>query len=258
MSQNSQPLREPSLLSRIGARVDDPPHHVSPSQGNPRSYHSNQREETGFTPLKNNSKGMWPRPPPGLAATTGHAGRHPQAKQHVSGSSFVDRVPDTPRTTAFSLGTATQDCNNHAYVISATVSTSGSPAGSDIKAMSVDEPLDSKQFRKQSSRMSVDPSPLTGTYRKASSRMSVDPPGLCAQRKTASPITSHSRLTVNIVPHLPLARMSRRLAILWHICHENVDPQFPGTPFGSLKILTSWNSRDVLSKTWDSSFKAGE
>lgn len=189
MSQNSQPLREPSLLSRIGARVDDPPHHVSPSQGNPRSYHSNQREETGFTPLKNNSKGMWPRPPPGLAATTGHAGRHPQAKQHVSGSSFVDRVPDTPRTTAFSLGTATQDWNNHAYVISATVSTSGSPAGSDIKAMSVDEPLDSKQFRKQSSRMSVDPSPLTGTYRKASSRMSVDPPGLCAQRKTASPMS---------------------------------------------------------------------
>ncbi|KAG1757922.1 hypothetical protein EDB19DRAFT_1822859 [Suillus lakei] len=136
----SQSLQKPSLLSRIGARVDDPLHHVGLSRGNPQSYKSN-----------------------------------PQTKQHVADSSFVDRVPATRQTTAFPPGTVTQEWNNHAYGILATVSISGSSAGSDIKPMSVDEgPLDSRQFRKRSSRMSVDPSSLTGTYRKASSRMSVD------------------------------------------------------------------------------------
>ncbi|KAG2142512.1 hypothetical protein BD769DRAFT_1661845 [Suillus cothurnatus] len=183
---NSQPLQKPSLLSRIGARVDDPPRHVGPSKRNPHSYYSKQKEETRLRPMGNNSDG---KQASGL--TTGHAGRHPQAKQHVPDSSFVDSVPAIRQPTDFSPGAVIQEWNNHTYGILATMSISGSPAGSDIKSMSVDDgPLDSRRFRKRSSRMSVDPSPLTGTYRKASSQMSVDPSSpnaiQSAQRKTSS------------------------------------------------------------------------
>lgn len=65
---NSQPLRKPSLLSRIGARIDDRPH----------SHYFKQREETRLRPLGNNYEGKQ-----ASVSTTGHAGRHPQAKQVV-------------------------------------------------------------------------------------------------------------------------------------------------------------------------------
>ncbi|KAG2345256.1 hypothetical protein BDR05DRAFT_128750 [Suillus weaverae] len=196
---NSQPLRKPSLC-RIGARVGDPPHHVGSGQRNHHSYYSKQREKpTRLKPMGNNSEGK-----EASRSTTGHAGRHPQAKQRVPDSSFVDRVPATRPPTAFSPGTVTQEWNNYAYSILATVSMSGSPAGSDIKSMSVDNgSLDSRRFRKRSSGMSVDPSPLTGTYRKASSQMSVDPSSLnvdqSAQRRASS------RMSVDV----PSARRSR-------------------------------------------------
>ncbi|KAG2160092.1 uncharacterized protein EDB93DRAFT_1099474 [Suillus bovinus] len=94
---------------------------------------------------------------------------------HVLDASFIDRVPATRRPTFFAPGTVTQEWNNHAYGILATVSISGSLPGSDTKSMSVDDgPLNSTQFRKRSSKMSIEPSPSTGTYRKASSGMSVD------------------------------------------------------------------------------------
>lgn len=171
---NSQKLS----LRISGAHVDDSPHHVDLSQRNPHS--------TRLRPLGNNSEGKQ-----ASGSTAGHAARHPQTKQHVPDSSFV---PAPRQPTAFSLGTVTQEWNNHAYGISATVSISqqaGSPAGSDIKPMSVDDGSpNSRRFRKWSSRMSVDPSPLTGTYRKASSHMSVDqsPPNVDkgARRKASS------------------------------------------------------------------------
>ncbi|KAG1810101.1 uncharacterized protein HD556DRAFT_1302480 [Suillus plorans] len=151
---NSQPLRKPSILSRIGARIDDRPH----------SHYFKQREETRLRPLGDNYKG-----------TTGHAGRHPQAKQHLPDSSFIDRVPATRQPTTFAPDTVTQERNNHAYAILATVSISGSSPGSDIKPMSIDDaPLYSTRFRKRSSKMSLEPSPLTGTYRNVSSQISVD------------------------------------------------------------------------------------
>ncbi|OJA09092.1 hypothetical protein AZE42_02560 [Rhizopogon vesiculosus] len=184
MLQNAHPLLNPSLLSRIGVRVDDPAYHTRPSDGNPHSYNLEQKGEMGHRPFSGleNSRGQEflpqaPRP----TIITDRAGRHHQAKQHVParGSSFMEvdcsHVPATLRTTAFPPGTVTQGWNNHAYGVSATVSVSGSP-GSDIKAMSIDDgSLDSRPSRKTSSKMSIDPSPLTGTRRKASSGMSVDP-----------------------------------------------------------------------------------
>lgn len=157
---NSQPLRKPSLLSRIGARIDDRPH----------SHYFKQREETRLRPLGNNHEGKQ-----ASVSTTGHAGRHPQAKQHVPDPSFIDRVPATRQSTTFSPDTVIQARNNHVYGILATVSISGSSPGSDIKPMSLDDaPLYSTLVRKRSSKMSIEPSPLTGTCRKASSQISVD------------------------------------------------------------------------------------
>ncbi|KAG2109587.1 uncharacterized protein F5147DRAFT_691404 [Suillus discolor] len=154
---NSQPKRKPSLFSRIGARIDDRPH----------SYYS---KETRLRPLGNNYEGKQ-----ASVSATGHAGRHPQAKQHVPDSSFIVHVPATRQPTTFSPDTVTQERNNHAYGILATVSISGSSPGSDVKPMSLDDaPLYSTRFRKRSSKMSLEPSPLTGTYSKASSQMSVD------------------------------------------------------------------------------------
>ncbi|KAG1825585.1 uncharacterized protein BJ212DRAFT_1474983 [Suillus subaureus] len=204
---NSQLLQKPSLLSRIGARVDDPPHHVGLSQRNFHSYNSKQRDETRLRLFGNNSDG---KQTSGL--TTGHAGRHSHTKQHVPDSSFVDRVPAIRQPTAFSPGAVIQEWNNHAYGILATVSISGSPAGSDTKSMSVDDgPLDSRQFRKRSSRMSVDPSPLTGTCCKASSQMSVDPssPNLDqgARRKASS------RMSVDVSSTRRSRRSSDRMLI---------------------------------------------
>lgn len=162
---NSQRL---ALRISIGAqRVDDSPHRVKPSQ---RNSHS-----TRLRPLGK-----------GKQATTGHAARHPQAKQD---SSFV---PAPRQPSAFLPGTVTQEWNNHAYGISATVSISqqaGDPAGSDTGPMSVDDGSP-KSFRKRSTKIPLDSSPSTGIYRKASSPMSVDPAPLnidkSARRKASS------------------------------------------------------------------------
>ncbi|KAG1871192.1 hypothetical protein C8R48DRAFT_698071 [Suillus tomentosus] len=152
---NSQPLRKTSLLSRIGARIDDRPH----------SHYFKQREETRLRPLGNNYEGKQ-----ASVSTTGH----PQAKQHVPDSSRIDRVPATRQPTTFSPDTVTQERNNHAHGILATVSILGSSPG-DIKPMSLDDaPLYSTRVRKRSSQMSIEPSPLTGTCRKAPSQISVD------------------------------------------------------------------------------------
>ncbi|KAG2045209.1 hypothetical protein BDR03DRAFT_938199 [Suillus americanus] len=243
----SQPLHKPSLLSQIGARVDDPPHHVGPSQRIPHSYNSKQREETHLRPWGNNSDG---KPTSGL--TTGHAGRHPQTKQHVPDPSFVDRVPAIRQPTVFSPGAVIQEWNNHAYGISATVSISGSPAGSDTKSMSVDDgPLDSRRFRERSSRMSVDSSPSTGTYRKASSQMSVDPfsPNVdqSARRKTSSrmsvdvPSTRRSRgssdrmLIDEIQHHYPTQNLPQQV-------YSHCGPSFTTRPTVSPTMTCSRNT----------------
>ncbi|KAG1769623.1 hypothetical protein EDD22DRAFT_1048046 [Suillus occidentalis] len=164
---NSQRL---SLRISIGARVDDSPHRVKPSQ---RNSHS-----TRLGPLGK-----------GKQATTGHAVRHLQAKQD---SSFV---PAPRQPSAFSPGTVTQEWNNHTYGISATVSISqqaGSPAVSDTGPMSVDDGPPSSSG-KWSTKISLDSSPLTGIYSKASPFMSVDPAPLnidkSARRKAPSPMS---------------------------------------------------------------------
>ncbi|KAG0697157.1 hypothetical protein DFH29DRAFT_878869 [Suillus ampliporus] len=239
MTQNSQPQLKPSLFSCIGARVDDTPYHVRPREGNPRSYHFKQREETRLRPLKNDGEGKLPPQGPGLATpTTGHAGRGPQATQSV-----YCHVPASHRTTAFSPHTVTQEWNNHAYGILATVSISGSPTGSDPKAMSVDEgPLDSKQFRKRSSIMSVDPSPLTGTYRKASSRMSVDPPSPYVDQSTQH--RASSRMSVD-VPSTRRSRGSsdRMLIDEIHYPAQNVQQQ------ANVHCVASFNARPTVPPT---------
>ncbi|KAG2057156.1 hypothetical protein BDR06DRAFT_1019313 [Suillus hirtellus] len=151
---NSQPLEK---TSRIGARIDDRPH----------SHYFKQREETRLRPLGERKKAS--------VLTTGHTGRHPQAKQHLPDSSRIDRVPATRQPTSLSPDTVTQERNNHAYGILATVSILGSSPGSDIKPMSLDDaPLYSTRIRKRSSQMSIEPSPLTGTCRRAPSQISVD------------------------------------------------------------------------------------
>ncbi|KAG2075253.1 hypothetical protein BDR04DRAFT_1092124 [Suillus decipiens] len=211
---DSQPLQKPFLLSRIGVRVDDPPHHVGPSQRNPHSYYYNQREEIRLRPFGNNSDGKQV-----LESTTG-ADRHPQTKKHVLDSSFVDQVPAIRQPTAFSPGTVTREWNNNAYRILATVSISESPAESDTKSMSIDDgPLDSRRFRTRSSRMSIDPPPLTGTCRKALSHMSIDP----------SPLTGTCRKASS---------------------HMSVDPSSPNVDQSTQRKASFHMSVDVPSARW--------
>ncbi|KAG1908448.1 uncharacterized protein F5891DRAFT_14394 [Suillus fuscotomentosus] len=178
---NSQPLRKPSLLSRIGARIDDRPH----------SHYFKQREETRLRPLGNNHEGKQ-----ASVSTTGHAGRHPQAKQHVPDPSFIDRVPATRQSTTFSPDTVTQERNNHVYGILATVSISGSSPGSDIKPMSLDDaPLYSTLASSQISVDSFSPNVDQSVQHRASSRMSVDVPSACQIR------WSSDRMVIDEIQH---------------------------------------------------------
>jgi hypothetical protein len=123
----------------------------------------------------------------------------PDSSFSEAGQRLYSHTPSTLRTAAFPPSTVMQGWNHHAYGISATVSVSGSPR-SDIKAMSVDEAVNSRPPQKTSSKMSVDYSPLTSTRRKASSGMSVDPSSPNAYQSRAS-----SRMSVDI----PSTRLSR-------------------------------------------------
>ncbi|KAG1841329.1 hypothetical protein DFJ58DRAFT_845056 [Suillus subalutaceus] len=163
----------------------------------------------------------------------------------------------------FSPGAVIQEWNNHAYGILATVSISGSPAGSDTKSMSVEDgSLESRRFRKRSSRMSVDPSPLTGDYRKASSQMSIDPssPNVNqgAQRKASSrmsidvPSTRRSRgssdrmLIDEIQHHYPTQNLPQQV-------YSHCDPSFTTRPTVSPTMTCSRNPHFQRERTLASS-----